>query len=68
MEENNEILDLSDVKIAIKKMLNLNDLFLDSVKFNQCECYEKYKYVSLELSKQLWVLIDYFDIEISKIE
>ena len=37
MEENNEILDLSDVKIAVKKMLNLNDLFLDSVKFNQCE-------------------------------
>ena len=68
MEENNEILDMSDVKIAVKKMLNLNDLFLDSVKFNQCESYEKYKYVSLELSKQLWVLIDYFDIEISKIE
>ena len=37
---------VADVKIAIKKMVNLNELFLDSVKFNKCdESYEKYQYV-----------------------
>lgn len=63
MEENNEIPDLRDAKSAVKKMINLNELFLDSVKFNQCECYEKYQYVSLELSRLLWTLTEYFEIE-----
>ena len=63
MEENNEIPDLRDAKNAVKNMINLNELFLDSVKFNQCECYEKYQYVSLELSKLLWILTEYFEIE-----
>ncbi len=63
MEENNETPDLRDAKNAVKKMINLNELFLDSVKFNQCECYEKYQYVSLELSRLLWTLTEYFEIE-----
>ena len=45
-------------------MVNLNELFLDSVKFNKCvESYEKYQYVSLELGKLIWILIKYFDID-----
>lgn len=63
MEENNETPDLRDAKNAVKKMINLNELFLDSVKFNQCECYEKYQYVLLELSRLLWTLTEYFEIE-----
>ncbi len=63
MEENKKNIDLRDVKHTVQKMINLNELFLDSVKFNQCECYEKYQYVSLELSKLLWILTEYFEIE-----
>lgn len=63
MKECNEKPDLRYVKLAVKKMGYLNDLFLDSVKFNQCECYQKYQYVSLELSKLIWILMEYFEIE-----
>ena len=43
MEENKKNIDLRDVKHTVQKMINLNELFLDSVKFNQCECYEKFR-------------------------
>lgn len=54
---------IADVKRAVRKMVNLNELFLDSVKFNKCESYEKYQYVSLELGKLIWILMKYFDID-----
>ena len=64
MEENKTKPSEKEVEIAIKKMVNLNELFLDSVKFNKCdESYEKYQYVSLELRKLIWILIKYFDID-----
>ncbi len=49
-------------KKAVQKMYSLNSLFLDSVKYNECECLEKYSYVSGEFFNLLWVLILYFEI------
>ncbi|CCY62933.1 MAG: hypothetical protein ACLSA2_02360 [Candidatus Gastranaerophilaceae bacterium] len=64
MEENNTKPDIDDVTRALKKMLNLNSLFFDSVKYNKCECYDKYQYVSVEFDKLIWVILDYFQIEL----
>ena len=63
MDKNIEKPSLIEAQNAVKKILNLNDLFLDSVKFNQCECFEKYQYVSLEFGRQIWILIQYLNIE-----
>ena len=51
-----------EAKKAIQKMYSLNSLFLDSVKYNKCECLEKYSYVSDEFFNLLWILILYFEI------
>lgn len=51
-----------DAKKAVQNMYSLNSLFLDSVKFNECECLDKYSYVSDEFFNLLWVLILYFGI------
>ncbi len=63
MEEYNTKPEIEDAKKALINMLNLNSLFLDSVKYNNCECYDKYQYVSLQFDKLIYVLINYFEID-----
>lgn len=57
-----EKVKIKEAKIAVEKMIYLNELFLDSVKYNSCECVDKYSYVSLEFGKLFWVLAEYLGI------
>lgn len=54
---------LKEVVKTIKNMVNLNDLFHDSIKHNRCECSFKYEYVAKEMEDYIWVLVEYFEID-----
>lgn len=61
MEETEKV-QIDEARRAVKKMIDLNELFLDSVKFNSCECADKYSYVSMEFGKLTWVMAEYLGI------
>ncbi|MBP3924455.1 hypothetical protein J6E39_04355 [bacterium] len=55
---------LEDVKITLKKMVNLNSVFYDSVRYNQCEGLDKYLYVSLTMGQYIWKLAQDLNVEL----